>query len=137
MFIMSSLLQYSLVGTLGSQPGVSSISCQSYNIWSNDQKTSTKEFETLSDYGMLRSYLDKNFPFECMERTDLPMDNMYTTAKDVDQYWRYIKQNRKIQWKESRRYWVTTGIALAALIKSFLPEIAAGLAWLSKLLAQQ
>jgi len=39
--------------------------------------------------------------------------------------------------KESFRYWITTGIAVAALIKSFLPEICAGLAWLSKLLTQQ
>ena len=29
------LLQYNLVGTLGSQPGVSSVSCQSYNKRSN------------------------------------------------------------------------------------------------------
>ena len=29
------LLQYNLVGTLGSQPGVSSVSCQSYNKGSN------------------------------------------------------------------------------------------------------
>lgn len=38
--------------------------------------------------------------------------------------------------KESIRYWITTTIAVAALIKAFLPEISAGLAWLSTQLTQ-
>lgn len=36
----------------------------------------------------------------------------------------------------NRRYWITTGIAIVALIKAFLPEISAGLASLLKLLMQ-
>ena len=39
--------------------------------------------------------------------------------------------------QSSRRYWITTIIAIIALIKAFMPEIAATAAWLSKLLGQQ
>lgn len=38
--------------------------------------------------------------------------------------------------RDTRRYWITTGIAVAALIKAFLPEISEGLAavltWLGR-----
>lgn len=43
------------------------------------------------------------------------------------------KDQRRI---ESIRYWITTAIAVAALIKAFLPELSAGLAWLLRLLKQ-
>ena len=46
------------------------------------------------------------------------------------------RKEREKYRKENIRYWITTTIAAAALIKSFLPEISAGLAWLSKLLGQ-
>ncbi len=52
------------------------------------------------------------------------------------QYLRYLRKKQKYRRKDSFRYWITTAIALAALIKSFLPELSAVLAWLSKLLTQ-
>lgn len=45
-----------------------------------------------------------------------------------------IKNQRSIDW---RHFWITTVIAIFALIKSFLPEISEVLALLWKLLAQK
>lgn len=44
-----------------------------------------------------------------------------------------IRQSKQL----NRRYWITTGIAILAVVKSFLPEIRAAAAWLLKLLTQQ
>ena len=44
----------------------------------------------------------------------------------------YLRSQNRIKRLESRRYWITTAIAITALIKSFLPEILAGLNWLLK-----
>lgn len=44
----------------------------------------------------------------------------------------YLRSQKRIKHLESRRYWITTAIAITALIKSFLPEILAGLNWLLK-----
>ena len=44
-------------------------------------------------------------------------------------------QTRNVK-KNDRRYWITTGIAIAALIKSFRPEISSALAWLLTLSGQ-
>lgn len=49
----------------------------------------------------------------------------------------YQLQQKQIARQQSRRYWITTGIAVVALVKSFMPEISAGLALLWSLLAQQ
>lgn len=49
----------------------------------------------------------------------------------------FYKQSKANSRKNSRRYWITTLIAVIALLKSFMPEICAGLAWLLKLLEQQ
>lgn len=49
----------------------------------------------------------------------------------------FSKRSRSNFRKESFRYWITTAIAAIALIKSFMPEISAGLAWLLKLLERQ
>ena len=38
-------------------------------------------------------------------------------------YIEQIKEKEKLTEIKNRRYWITTGIALAALIKSFWPEI--------------
>lgn len=55
-------------------------------------------------------------------------------GKDFLMYSRQSKINSR---KDTRRYWITTVIAVIALIKSFMPEISAGLAWLLRLLTQQ
>ena len=48
----------------------------------------------------------------------------------------YRAQQSHIAKKADRRYWITTGIAVIALLKAFMPEISSGLAWLLRLLAQ-
>ena len=55
------------------------------------------------------------------------------TGKDLKAY---RAQQSHIAKKADRRYWITTGIAIIALIKAFMPEISSGLAWLLRLLAQ-
>ena len=55
------------------------------------------------------------------------------TGKDLKAY---QAQKNRIKKKADRRYWITTGIAVIALIKAFMPEISVGLAWLLRLLAQ-
>lgn len=55
------------------------------------------------------------------------------TGKDLKAY---RAQQSHIAKKADRRYWITTGIAVIALIKAFMPEISSGLAWLLRLLAQ-
>ena len=52
-------------------------------------------------------------------------------GRDYLVYWNKKKQ---AEWKSDRRYWITTIIALAALLKSFAPEISAAMASLWKLL---
>lgn len=108
-----------------------------HGLWLKDKRASSKEFSTLNFYGMLAFRTDKRFPIEIEDGSTFPLENVCEAVPDVSQYWRYTKQLQKNQWKESRRYWITTGIAIAALIKSFFPEISAGLAWLLKLLAKQ
>lgn len=46
------------------------------------------------------------------------------------------KALRREKWKESRRYWITTGIALAALLRAFWPELCALWGVISKLWLQ-
>ena len=52
------------------------------------------------------------------------------TGKDLKAY---RAQQSHVAKKADRRYWITTGIAIIALIKAFMPEISAGLAWLLRL----
>ena len=46
-------------------------------------------------------------------------------------------QQKRTARRESRRYWITTVIAIVALIKSFMPELSSGWAFLWNILAQQ
>lgn len=56
------------------------------------------------------------------------------SGKDYLVYWENRKREER---KADRRYWITTIIAIAALLKSFAPEISAAMALLWKLLARQ
>ena len=47
-------------------------------------------------------------------------------------YISYLSASHRQQRRSTRRYWITTAIAIAALIKSFLPEILSVLNWLLK-----
>lgn len=55
------------------------------------------------------------------------------TGKELRAYQDMQAHNAK---KSDRRYWITTGIAIAALVKSFWPEISSALAWLLTLSGQ-
>lgn len=48
-------------------------------------------------------------------------------------YNQYVRETKKQKRIGDVRYWITTGIAAAALVKAFLPEICAGLAYISTL----
>lgn len=68
---------------------------------------------------------------------NLPQKGICTISdigKDLRAYQAKMERSAR---KEDRKYWITTIIAVVALIKSFMPEISAGLAWLSTLLGQQ
>lgn len=67
---------------------------------------------------------------------NVPCFGVSISSKGKD-YFMYLKQSKRTVNKETRRYWITTIIASVALIKSFMPEISAGLAWLLKLLGKQ
>lgn len=54
-----------------------------------------------------------------------------------EQYLEMRRDERSKERKQSVRYWITTSIAVAALVKAFLPEISAGLALLLNILKQQ
>ena len=54
-------------------------------------------------------------------------------GKDFLMFSRKMKRDNR---KEAYRYWITTAIAVLALIKSFLPEISVGLEMLWKQLTQ-
>lgn len=53
-------------------------------------------------------------------RTQIEMMNWKADLEDA----------KKKQRRETRRYWITTAIALIALIKSFTPEILSIAGWL-------
>lgn len=55
------------------------------------------------------------------------------TGKDLKAY---RAQQIRIAKKTDRRYWITTGIAIIALLKAFMTEISSGLAWLLRLIGQ-
>ena len=67
---------------------------------------------------------------------NVPCFGVSISSKGKD-YFMYLKQSKRSLKKETRRYWITTIIASVALIKSFMPEISAGLAFLLKLLGRQ
>lgn len=63
-----------------------------------------------------------------------PRIGVRLTGKGKD-YLMYLNRESKAQKTQSIRYWITTAIAVVALIKSFMPEICAGLAWLCQLIS--
>lgn len=65
----------------------------------------------------------------------IPTDEMIISDRGRD-YLAYIKDVIGQRRIENIRYFITTAIALTALIKSFMPEIRAGLALLWNILGQ-
>lgn len=74
---------------------------------------------------------DTGFGMMCVHKGNIKIEPMGRA---------YVENSRthtKREKKVNRRYWITTGIAILALVKSFLPEICAAAAWLLKLLTQK
>lgn len=105
-------------------------------IYREDPLTSTAEFRELEGFKMLKLIRSKEFPV-LYGIEGMPTANTYITVPEVTQYWIYQKELRKQARTSAARYWITTLIAVAALIKSFLPEILVGLESILKLLRQQ
>ncbi len=90
------------------------------------------EFELLRNRGLIKNSLNGNSGwFDIVDNAGLC--ELSDTGKALRAY--QAVQTRNVK-KNDRRYWITTGIAIAALIKSFWPEISSALAWLLTLSGQ-
>lgn len=92
---------------------------------------SKEEFIALRNRGLVTGILGGK-----SDSFDIPESGSCKLSEKGKQFRAYQCRQQKANRKNNRRYWITTGIALAALIKAFLPEISAGLAYILKLLAQ-
>ena len=90
------------------------------------------EFETLRHTKLIQDRLG-NYP---PGSSTLPPSGKCWLSGDGAEYRRYYLAQRAAERKSTRRYWITTGIAIAALVKSFWPEISSALAWLLTLPGQ-
>lgn len=100
---------------------------------SDDVELTIDEYKVLLHKGLIKNSIGGNSGWF----DDLPekgICSLSDTGKDLRAY---QAQQNKVERQSSRRYWITTAIAAIALIKAFMPEISAGLAWLLKLLGQQ
>ena len=92
----------------------------------------TAEFKRLREFGFIIFCSDPDIsPIITTELGEID-GNCFCVSDTGEQYLR-IHATRH---KKDRRYWITTTIALIALIKSFLPEMSAAAAWLLRQLAQ-
>ena len=81
----------------------------------NDPRTKTPAFSALIGYDMLELIVSKKFPIE-YDMYNNPIPNAYTVVNEVSRYWLYQAEKKSVSRKESRRYWVTTVIAIVALV---------------------
>ena len=88
----------------------------------DDPETKTAEFSVLNGYGMLEQTVSDKFPKK-LDPYGNTMVNAYKISDEVSRYWLYQKQQRRTSRKESRRYWITTAIAVVALALSVLSLI--------------
>ena len=116
----------------------------------NQIELSTKELETLKNVdreGCVNDKVMDVYPYDYLLRLDL-LEHGYSAKypyepvlgdisipmnvlKVSDLGRLFLARKRKEEGtskKDRRRYWITTGIAIAALVKAFLPEIMAFLA---------
>lgn len=92
----------------------------------------TAEFKRLREFDFIIFCADPDIaPIVKTELGEID-GNCFCVNDAGEQYLRI----HSVRNKTDRRYWITTAIALIALIKSFLPEISAAAAWLLKQLAQ-
>lgn len=98
-------------------------------------KRSDSAVLTKAEFQLLRR---KNLVKDCIDGKsswfdDLPEKGVCAISDFGEDLRAYQKQQTNARRKDSRRYWITTVIASAALVKSFMPEILAGLELLLKL----
>lgn len=87
-------------------------------------------YDRLFDCGLVKgAYCDKY-------KKGASEANAATISKNGHIYLNYLSESRKKTRLETRRYWFNTTIATIALLKAFLPEIRAGLAFLLRLITQ-
>lgn len=85
----------------------------------NDLRTKTPAFSALIGYDMLELIVSKKFPIE-YDMYNNPIPNAYTVVNEVSRYWLYQAEKKSASRKESRRYWVTTVVAIVALVLALL-----------------
>lgn len=94
---------------------------KNHTIARDSSLASKKTFLKLKDFQFVELFYDfEKFP-EIMDDTGAIEANCYHVSDLGEQFLRL----QAVRFKADRRYWMTTGIAIVALIKSFLPELTA------------
>lgn len=94
---------------------------KNHTVARDSSLSSKKTFLKLKDFQFVELFYDfEKFP-EIMDDTGAIEANCYHVSDLGEQFLRL----QSVRFKADRRYWITTGIAIAALIKSFLPELTA------------
>lgn len=94
---------------------------KNHTIARDSSLASKKTFLKLKDFQFVELFYDfEKFP-EIMDDTGAIEANCYHVSDLGEQFLRL----QAVRFKADRRYWITTGIAIVALIKSFLPELTA------------
>lgn len=84
----------------------------------------------------LSKYIAMGFVVECTERVDNGLRQYYAVTPRCRRYLEYLKTEVRQNAKQNRRYWITTGIAVGALLKAYEEEIRKCILLLSRLLKQ-
>ncbi|WP_418986476.1 hypothetical protein [Agathobaculum butyriciproducens] len=94
---------------------------KNHTIARDSSLASKKTILNLKDFQFVELFYDfEKFP-EIMDDTGAIEANCYHVSDLGEQFLRL----QSVRFKADRRYWITTGIAIVALIKSFLPELTA------------
>ena len=93
-------------------------------------------YDRLLRLNLLEHVYCDDFPYVPVEGVISIPTNALSLSDNGKIYIAYLNEKRELSRTDSKRYWITTAIAVTALIKSFLPEISAGLERLLKLLGQ-
>lgn len=94
---------------------------KNHTIARDSSLASKKTFLKLKDFQFVELFYDfEKFP-EIMDDSGAIEANCYHVSDLGEQFLRL----QAVRFKADRRYWITTGIAIVALIKSFLPELTA------------
>lgn len=107
--------------------------------WTEEEiKAKNVTYDETTFFSLVRQgYIDSRYPDPPVPSYDEwgeeIFPDQYRISDHGKAYIELTKQKETERKKDDIRYWITTGIAVAALVKSFLPEICAGLAYISTL----